>query len=89
MVTQVKMHLEGRGMRPGEYIYTYLDEHYKTVIEPGRQSPVREYDPSEWKGLSNEKKQIPVRKSLLQQARKYLDLHNTFTNELQRQLAVN
>lgn len=81
--------MEGRGVRPGEYTYTYLSEQYGVVIEPGRQSPVREYDLSEWKGISNEKKQIPVRKSLLQQARKYLDLHNTFTNEIQRQLAVN
>lgn len=89
MVTRYRLGLTGRGTRADDYMYAYVDPINGVVIEPGRQFPVRRYDAEDWNEISNEKKLVPVRKSLLIAARSFLDYHEQITNEIQRQLAVN
>lgn len=88
-IWRYKVSVSGRGARAGEYTYTYISPAYGIVISPGDKHPISAYNAEEYEGLSNEKKLVPVRKSLLIAAREYLEYHNTITNDIQRQLAVN
>lgn len=88
-IWRYKIGVSGRGARAGEYTYTYVSPEYGIVISPDRLHPIYAYDKEDWKGIDNEKKLVPVRKSLLRAAQEYLQYHNTITNEIQRQLAVN
>ena len=87
-VWRYKISLSGRGVRASEYTYVYVSASERVVIEPGQRHPIRDYV-EEWNGISNEKKLVPVRVSLLRAAREFLEYENQITNEIQRQLAVN
>ncbi len=84
-----KIGLSGRGVRPGEYTYAYVSAEFRIVIEPGHTHPIRTYNAEEWRDIDNEKKQVPVRVSLLRNAQRFLKYEDQITNEIQRQLAVN
>lgn len=88
-IWRYKVPISGRGARTGEYTYTYVDSVNRIVINPGQLHPIRAYEADEWDEVSNEKELVPVRISLLHAMREYLEYHNTITNEIQRQLAVN
>ena len=88
-IWRYKVSLSGRGTRAGDYTYVYVSVAHRVVIEPGSRHPVREYEPEDWRDLSNEKKLVPVRVSLLRAARAFLEYENQITNDIQRQLAVN
>ena len=73
----------------GGYMYVYTSKEYGVTIQPSsHQNPVTAYEevcPYD----KTTRTYITVKRSLLENAKKYLDLHAKVTNLIQAQLAVN
>jgi hypothetical protein len=69
--------------------YVYVSEEYGVQIQPGDvKNPIIAYDPGSWKGVSNERTQVQMKKSTLELCKAFLNMHEQLTNTLQIELPV-
>lgn len=71
-------------------LYVYESKHYDITITPyNKTNPIQRYNESDFKGMSNEKTTLKVKKSFLIQCVEYLKAKETVENLVQIHLAVN
>ena len=88
-VLRYTLFLERRYTSKQEKAFCYVSKEYGVMISPyNTQNPVSRYDDS-FKGVSNERTTIQLKKGILVACRAYLDAKDAITNEIQIHLAVN
>jgi hypothetical protein len=69
--------------------YVYVSEEYGVEIDPSNtQNPITACNPEAWAGMSNPKKIVHVKMSVLVLCRDFLKARELVTNEIQKTFSV-
>ena len=69
--------------------YIYASAEYGVEIHPGdAHNPIRAYDASAWKGMSNKRATVKVKRGTLEACKAFLAAREQVVNALQMELSV-